>query len=131
MRRRVGIYGASDEALALIPLLAANPGIEIVCVQDDDPEAVEARMPYLEPGVAALLEQVLTSDPNALAEDTSLDAVIDASSAGGFDEGHPEVAARGVQLVTPLTARLLWGYGTAPVDHKADLLQALHEVVEG
>ncbi len=34
------------------------------------------------------------------------------------------------QIVTPLTARLLWGYGVAPRDRKAELLQALHEVVE-
>ena len=35
-----------------------------------------------------------------------------------------------IQAVTPLTARLLWGYGVAPRDRKAELLQALHEVVE-
>jgi diguanylate cyclase (GGDEF)-like protein len=57
--------------------------------------------------------------------------VIDASPAADFAARHPELAARGVQIVTPLTARLLWGYGAAPADHKADLLQALHEVVEG
>jgi diguanylate cyclase (GGDEF)-like protein len=131
MRRRVGIYGATDEALALIPLLAANPGIEIVHVQDEEAEAVAERFPYMDPGLAALLEQVLTADPTAVAGDTTLHAVIDASPGGGFGEQHPEVAGRGTQIVTPLTARLLWGYGTAPVDHKADLLQALHEVVEG
>ncbi|MGH0032110.1 MAG: GAF domain-containing protein [Myxococcota bacterium] len=131
MRRRIGIHGATDEALALIPLLSANPAVEIVHVQTEDVEAVVSRFPYLEPGVAALLEQVLTDDPDALVRDTSLHAVIDASPGGRFGEIHPEVAARGVQVVPPLTARLLWGYGTAPTDHKADLLKALHEVVEG
>ncbi len=131
MRRRVGIFGATDEALALIPLLAANPGIEIARVQDDDAEAIVRRFPHLESGVAALLELTLTDDPTALAEDTSLHAVIDTSTARDFGERYPQVAARGVQLVTPLTARLLWGYGVARTEHKADLLQALHEVVEG
>jgi GAF domain-containing protein len=131
MRRRIGIYGATDEALALIPLLTANPGIEIARVQDADADAVAARFGHLEPGVAALLERALSSDPDALASDTSLHAVIDAGPAGDFASRHPELPARGVQIVTPLTARLLWGYGAAPADHKADLLQALHEVVEG
>jgi GAF domain-containing protein len=131
MRRRVGIHGATDEALALIPLLTANPGIEIVRVQDAGADALAARFAYLDPGVAALLERTLSSDPDALAADTSLHAVIDATPAGDFAARHPELAARGVQIVTPLTARLLWGYGAAPADHKPDLLQALHEVVEG
>jgi len=131
MRRRVGIYGASDEAIALIPLLAANPGIEIARVYDEDTETLTARFSSLDAGVVALLEQTLTDDPVVLADDTSLHAVIDASPGGDFGERHPPAAARGVQLVTPLTARLLWGYGAAPSDHKSDLLQALHEVVEG
>jgi signal transduction protein with GAF and PtsI domain len=35
-----------------------------------------------------------------------------------------------VQIVTPLVARLLWGYGGSQRDRKAELLQALQEVVE-
>lgn len=130
MRRRVGIYGATDEALTLIPLLAANPGIEIVRVQDPAARELVERFPHLESGVAALLEQTLSDAPDALASDATLHAVIDASPAGEFAEQHPEIAERGVQVVTPLTARLLWGYGAAPTDHKSELLQALHEVVE-
>ena len=130
MRRRVGIHGAGDEALALIPLLAANPAIEIVCVQDAAAHGLVARFPHLDAGLVALLEQTLSDDPEALAGDTSLHAVIDASPAGDFGERHPALAERGVQIVTPLTARLLWGYGTTPADHKSELLQALHGVVE-
>jgi len=130
MRRRVGIFRASDEALALIPLLSANPGIEIVRVHDDDAESITQRFAHMEPGVAALLEQVLDDDIDAFTTDRSLDAVVDASSAGQFANEHPEVTQRGVQVLTPLTARLLWAYGSARTDRKAELLQALHEVVE-
>jgi hypothetical protein len=57
MRKRIGIYGASDEALALIPLLGANPAVEISAVVDPDALALLERLPHLTPGVAALLEQ--------------------------------------------------------------------------
>lgn len=130
MRKRVGIHGATDEALALIPLLADNPAVEIVRLADEDAETVLARGPHLEPGLAAFLEQVLTDDITALAADASLDAIIDADPRCDFAERYPGVAERGVQIVTPLTARLLWGYGTTSSDRKAELLQALHEIVE-
>ena len=130
MRRRVGIYGASDEALALVPLLAANPAVEIARVHDDDASALIERFPHLEPGVASMLGAVLTDDAIAFAGDESLDAVIDASPDTSFAETWPAATARGIQVVTPLTARLLWGYGGTATDHKTELLQALHEVVE-
>jgi GAF domain-containing protein len=130
MRRRVGIFRATDEALALIPLLTANPGIEIVRVFEDDTEGLAQRFARLEPGVAALLEQVLGDDFEEFVQDASLDAIIDGSPNGQFASDHPEVAQRGVQVLAPLTARLLWAYGASTSDRKTELLQALHEVVE-
>jgi len=130
MRKRIGIYGASDEALALIPLLSANPAVEISAVVDPDALALFDRLPHLPPGVAALLEQTLTNDPHVLLNDRTLHAVIDAGVDRSFAEQHPEVAQRGLQVVSPLTARLLWGLGVPNHDRQADLLQALHEVVE-
>ena len=56
--------------------------------------------------------------------------MVDASPDAGFAARFPEVSERGVQIVTPLVARLLWGYGGSSRDRKAELLQALHEVVE-
>jgi len=55
-------------------------------------------------------------------------AIIDSS--GDFASHVPAGPRSALQVVTPLTARLLWGYGVAPRDRKAELLQALHEVVE-
>jgi diguanylate cyclase (GGDEF)-like protein len=161
MRKRIGIYGVTDEALALIPLLSANPGIEIVRTFDDDPEGVAARLAHVDPGVAALVEQTLTADAEEFANDASLTAVIGADADTDFNERFPDAAERGVQVVTALAARMLWGYATSapsvprpapmpsdaesgPVvpqppapppppprdERKAELLQALHEVVE-
>jgi GAF domain-containing protein len=128
MRQRIGIYGASDEVLALIPLLSANPAVEIAAVVDPDALRVLDRLPHLEPGVAALLEQTVTNDPRALLDDTSLHAVVDAE--GRFAERFPAALGRGFQVVSPLTARLLWGLGVPSRERKADLLQALHEIVD-
>ena len=130
MRKRIGIYGASDEALALIPLLGANPTVELVSVIDANALALLERLPHLDPDVASVLEQTLGNDPAALAADSTLHAVIDAGEATPFARRFPEAVARGVQVVSPLTARLLWGLGAPSGDRKAELLQALHEVVE-
>jgi GAF domain-containing protein len=130
MRKRIGIYGASDEALALIPLLSANPNVEIAAVVDPDALQILGRLPHLEPGVAALLEHTLGNDPQALIGDASLHAVIDASAGRPFAERFPAALERGLQVVSPLTARLLWGLGVPSQDAKAELLQSLHEVVE-
>ena len=56
--------------------------------------------------------------------------MIDAGGRTSFRVRCPAAAERGLQVVTPLTARLLWGYGVAARDRKAELLQALGEVVE-
>jgi GAF domain-containing protein len=126
MRKRVGIFGATEEALQLIPLLAANPEIEIGAVYDPEAASLRARLSDSDPAAAAQL----TGDLHALCDDPTLYAVVDASADQSFAAAHPELAERGVQIVTALTARLLWAYGSASEDRKAELLQALHEVVE-
>ncbi len=130
MRKRIGIYGASDEALALIPLLGANPSVEIAAIWTAEPLRVLERLPHFEPGVAALLEQTLSDDAESIAGDPHLHAVVDAGVDRPFGERFPEAAERGLQIVSPLTARLLWGYGAASAGDKGELLRALHEVVE-
>ncbi|MBW2270117.1 MAG: GAF domain-containing protein [Deltaproteobacteria bacterium] len=128
MRRRIAIYGATEEALQLVPLLLANPGIEIAGVYDTDPAALRDRLATLDPEIATALRGRVHTDAAALAADPDLFAVIDAEPAAGFAEAFPEAAARGVQVVSTLVARLLWCFGGG--DRKAELLQALHEIVE-
>lgn len=113
MRKRVGIYGVTDEALGLIPLLTANPGIEIVCSFDDDPDALAARLEHVDPDVAALVERTFTARAEEFVSDPTLSAVIGADPDSDFHDRFPEVAARGVQVVTVLAARMLWGYAAA------------------
>ena len=126
MRRRIGIYGATEEALQLIPLLAANPEVELAAVYDPDARAARDRWSASDPELVAFL----TENPRELCDDARLHAVVDAGIEPSCGERLPELAERGVQIVPPLTARLLWAYGPASADRKAELIQALHEVVE-
>lgn len=131
MRRRIGIYGASEEALQLIPLLLANPEVEIAGVYDSDPTALRERLVTLPPEIAEALRGRVYTEAARLAGEPGLYAVIDTSGGAGFTRAFPDAAERGVQVVTPLVARLLWGYaGGGDEQRKAELLQALHEVVE-
>jgi GAF domain-containing protein len=130
MRRRIGIYGASDEALQLIPPLLANADLELAGVYDADPAALENRMTGFDRELAEALRGKVTGDLEALVRDPALYAVIDSGNLEPFASSFPETVERGVQVVTPLVARLLWCYGPPAAQRKAELLQALHEVVE-
>jgi diguanylate cyclase (GGDEF)-like protein len=130
MRKRIAIYGMSEETLALIPLLAANPDVEIAGIWDPEPETFATRLAAVAPRSAAGIASWLVRDAGELARDPNLYAVIDASGSSEFGDRYPETAERGVQIVSPLTARLLWGYGAPAADRKVEVLGALQEVVE-
>lgn len=128
MRRRVGIWGASEESLRLLRLLLANPGVEVPRIYDVDVPAALERARSLGSALSSHVAPILVDDPAAFFGEQAYDAIVDATG-----DVAPHVRARpqpAPQIVTPLTARLLWGYGVAPRDRKAELLQALHEVVE-
>ncbi len=128
MRKRIGIYGVTDESLQLLPLLEDNPEVEVTVLYHPDAEAALLRLRALSPDPSAALSDRLTDDPTRLQR--GLHAVIDA---GLDDEGEsrlPALVGEAAQIVAPLTARLLYGYGASGRDHKGELLQALHEVVE-
>jgi diguanylate cyclase (GGDEF)-like protein len=128
MRRSIALYGATEEALALVPLIEANPEIEIAGIFDPDAEGARARLAAHGPALAARLASRVTANAQLLAG--PLHAVIDAGALPPFAAAHPDAARRGVQILSPLTARLLFGYGVSARDRKAELLQALHEVVD-
>jgi diguanylate cyclase (GGDEF)-like protein len=128
MRRRIGIWNATEESLRLLRLLASNADVEVVRVYDADPATALERARNIGSALALRLEPLLVDDPSAFFAEQELDAVID--STGEFGLRRPPQASGTLQVVTPLTGRLLWGYGVAPRDRKAELLQALHEIVE-
>lgn len=129
MRRAVVVYGATEETLSLVPLLEDNPSLEVAAIYDPDPDAARARAGALDPATRERVLARLTGNPEALLAQ-NVRAVVDAGAGEPFAKRFPESAGRGLQVVSPLTARLLWGYGVSAPDRKAELLQALHEVVE-
>jgi GAF domain-containing protein len=130
MRKCVAIYGATIEALQLVAVLEANPDVEIAIVFDPDLETARRRIEALDRDTAERLLARLSDDPGVFEAGSGIHAVIDAGLDPPFGRLVPGTTLRGVQIVSPLTARLLWGYGVSARDRKAELLQALHEVVE-
>ncbi len=128
MRRRIGIWKATEESLRLLRLFAANADIDVIRVYDADPAAALERARGLGSALAIHLEPLLVSDSAAFFAEHELDAVIDSTGELGLQ--RPADAPPSLQIVTPLTGRLLWGYGVAARDRKSELLQALHEIVE-
>jgi GGDEF domain-containing protein len=112
LRKRIGIYGLTGDAMRLIPSLAANPDVEIVRTFDDDPLAVRARLARSEPGVAALVERTLTCDAEAFATEPSLTAVIDAVGDCALIERFPAGVGDDLQFVSLDAAEMLWGRAT-------------------
>ena len=128
MRRRLGIWGASEESLRLLRLLSGNPEVEVTRIFDPNVADALERARDIGTALAHHVAPLLVDEPAAFFAEQDFDAVID--SEGDFGRHAPPGPRPALQVVTPLTARLLWGYGVAPRDRKAELLQALHEVVE-
>ena len=108
--------------------MTANPEIEVNRIYDADVSTTLERARSLGEDVAHRIAPILVDDVTAFFAEQDFDAIID--SDGDFASHVPAGRQAALQVVTPLTARLLWGYGVAPRDRKAELLQALHEVVE-
>jgi GAF domain-containing protein len=130
MRRGVVIWGVSDETLGLVAVLESNAEVEIGAVYDPDSAQARRRIESLAPETARRLLERFVDTPDRLAGRADLYAVVDGGALPPAAEAFPDAADRGIQIVSPLTARLLWGYGVSGRDRKAELLQALHEVVE-
>jgi diguanylate cyclase (GGDEF)-like protein len=129
-RRRIGIYGAHEESLRLVRLLGDSAEVEVAGVYHPDREAALAQAQALGPEFAAELEAHIVDDFETFLSVVDYHAIVDDGQLEPFRSREPGVVESGVQVVSPLTARLLWGYEDSPCDRKAELLQALSEVVE-
>ncbi len=129
MRKRIGIYGASDEVLKLVPWLLANPRIEIAALFDADIPRLRERLAQAPAELRDALTPKLLSRSERLASDPSIQAVIDAGLGPPFAERHPKSRERGQEVVAPLTAKLLWGFGGGS-ERRQELLDTLHRVLE-
>jgi GGDEF domain-containing protein len=128
MRKRIVIAGTSREGLELLPLLEANPAVELCALIADAPEAALAALQKISPATAQRLAQRVTADADAALAIPGLVAVVDA-------EASPRVRARlsaahGIQVLPPPLARMLYAFGPADAMSKPDLLRALRESLD-
>ncbi|MFI5315657.1 MAG: GAF domain-containing protein [Myxococcota bacterium] len=130
MRKRLAIVGASDEGLALIPLLEANPDVELCAVLTDDADAARRGLVRVDPKYAMRSYALITTDPEAVLRTPGLVALIDAEAPATLRGVLTEAPDRGVQVTTPLIAKLLYAFGPVDAARKPDLLQALGEILE-
>jgi diguanylate cyclase (GGDEF)-like protein len=130
VRKRVAIAGHSAEGLALIPLLEANPEIDVCALYTPDPGRAAAALARLAPRLAERMSALITDDARAVLGMPGLVAVVDAELEPGGRAILHEAPERGIQVTTPLIARLLFAFGPVDGAHKADLLAALGEILD-
>jgi diguanylate cyclase (GGDEF)-like protein len=95
-----------------------------------DPAAAREGLRRLDPALATrFADRIATSLDDALRA-PGLAALVDADAPPPFRERFGEAHDRGVQVTTPLIAKLLFAFGPVDASRKPDLLQTLSEILE-
>src|SRR4030095_5027285 len=89
MRKRIVIAGFSDEGLELLPLLEANPAVEVGAIVADDPVAALLALRRAAPDVAERLGVRISNDVAAALAMPGLVAVVDADAPDAIRERLP------------------------------------------
>ena len=103
MGRRIAVYGATDEALQLLPLLTSHPDIEVTAVFDPQAAVHRRRLALLDPPLAALLQRLLSDDPRVLQRRPAPRSRRRRGDRAALS--HPLRAARGARRRSALAAR--------------------------
>ena len=130
MRKRLAIIGHGEEGLALIPLLEANPDVEVCAILTQDREATLEGLRQLESGLDQRFAARVTDRIEDVLQTEGLVAIVDADPAPSLEEVLREAPERGIQVTTPLIAKLLYAFGPVDATRKPDLLQTLGEILE-
>jgi GGDEF domain-containing protein len=130
VRKRIAIAGCSSEGLALIPLLETNPEIDVCAIYTPEPERARAELAGLGARLAQRLAALVTADARAVLGTPGLVAVVDAGLPLAQRSILSDAPERGIQVTTPLIARLLFAFGPVDGAHRADLLAALAEILD-
>jgi GAF domain-containing protein len=130
VRKRLAIVGHSEEGLALIPLLEANPDVEVCAILTDDPAQAMRVLTAVEPALGERFADHMTSDPDRVLRTPGLVALIDAEPGQQLVGVLGDAPDHGIQVTTPLIAKLLYAFGPVDASRKPDLLRALAEILE-
>ena len=80
MRKRLVIAGTSREGLELLPLLEANPAVEVCALLAADPDSALAELRRVDPVAASRLANRVTPDVASVVAIPGLTAIIDAGA---------------------------------------------------
>ena len=130
MRKRLAIVGHSEEGLSLIPLLEANPDVEVCAILTTDPAAARAALANVEPNLDERFADRLTGDAEAVLRTQGLVALIEAEPPESLRAMLADAPELGLQVTSPLIARLLYAFGPVDASRKPDLLHTLAEILE-
>jgi len=130
VRKRLAIIGHGEEGLALIPLLEANPDVEVCAILTQDREATLEGLRQVQAGLDQRFAARVTDRIEDVLQTEGLVAIVDADPASSMEEVLSEAPARGIQVTTPLIAKLLYAFGPVDATRKPDLLQTLGEILE-
>ncbi|TDJ10169.1 MAG: GAF domain-containing protein [Deltaproteobacteria bacterium] len=130
MRKRLAIIGHGEEGLALIPLLEANPDVEVCAILTQDREATLEGLRQVQAGLDQRFAARVTDRIEDVLQTEGLVAIVDADPASSMEQVLSEAPARGIQVTTPLIAKLLYAFGPVDATRKPDLLQTLGEILE-
>jgi len=129
-RKRIAIYGATEESLQVLPHLTSNPELEVVGIYTSDTGQAHQKLRQLAKPTEASTVDLLTNDARIFEAGAKLDAIVDARVSPPLREFAPDLIERGIEIVSPMFARLLWGLRTQNAEDKHDLLQILEEIIE-
>jgi len=128
--KRIAIYGVTEESISLLPHLLTNAEIEVIGIHTYDVGAAQPHLKKLPTPIEKTARELITSDDRLFESGTGLHAIIDSRVSPALTRKFPFLVATHVERLSPLVARLLWGFRDPHTDHKQDLLQTLQEIVE-
>jgi len=129
-RKRIAVYGVTEESLPLLPHLLTNPDIEVMGIYTPDIGRAHMLLRRLAGPIEATALELITSDVRLFSTTTGLHAIVDSHITPALRDRFSELVESGVEILSPLLARLLWGFRDPHADHKSDLIHTLQEVVE-
>jgi len=130
VRKRVAIAGHSEEGMALIPLLEANPDIDVRAILTTEPAEARRKLEGVRAGLGDEYADRMTDDVETALSSLGLVALIDADPSPAIRPALDEAPGRGIQVTTPLIAKLLYAFGPVDASRQPDLLQTLGEILE-
>lgn len=106
--KRIAIMGGTKEGLSLLPLLEKDPSVRVELIVEPNKNALIFKLDELGFRLAHKFNTRISSDWNDLLAEKELDMIIDASSDPGTRAFLDKQTFESAEILSALTARLLW-----------------------